>query len=103
MDKKKGILLGCGILGGLALLFGGFFFGIFYLVSAATQPPVTAAERILTLLGNGQISDAYASTATTLRNQQTEAEFAAEVKRLGLTDYASSSWPSRNVVNDEAT
>src|SRR5262249_34082452 len=75
----------------------------FYLASAATQPPVTAAERVLTLLGNGEISDAYASTATDLRNQHTEAEFAAEVQRLGLTDYASSSWPSRDVVNHETT
>jgi hypothetical protein len=103
MTKKTGILLGCGILGGLALLCGGGFWLLVYSIMALTQPPVTAAERFLTLLGEGKTGEAYTTTASLLRNQQTQAEFAAEVQRLRLTDYASSSWSNRQVVGNEAT
>jgi len=93
-------MIGCGIVailgfggcaGTVALLVGGVF--------ALTRPVVDASEQFLTLVGEGKFADAYASTADGFRAQQDEASFAAAVKQLGLTDFASAFWNSRQIEN----
>jgi hypothetical protein len=101
MDKKKGILIGGGILG--LVLVCGCCGGIYFSLLGRATPPVTAADHFLALLGEGKTSEAYASAATMLRNQQKVDDFDAEMRRLGLTDYASASWATRNVKDNEAT
>ena len=99
---NKGGLIGCGIAGilgiglcaGLGVLFVG---GVF----ALTQPVVDASEQFLALLGQGKAAEAYASAADGFRAQQDEASFTGAVEQLGLTDYASASWHSRQVENQE--
>ena len=103
MDNKKKILIGAGVLGGVVLLCGCGCGGLFFAVNQVTKPAVTAAERFLTLLGDGKISEAYASAATLRRNEQSVDDFAAEVKQLGLTEYASASFSSKQVENNTAT
>jgi hypothetical protein len=101
---NKGWLIGCGIaaiLGvglcaGLVVVFVG---GIF----ALTQPVVDASEQFLALLGQGKIAEAYASAADGFRAQQDEAAFAGAVQHLGLTDYSSASWHSRQIENQNGT
>src|SRR5262245_14267630 len=97
---KKRSLIGCGIAGILgigacaglvALLVGGVF--------ALTRPVVDASEQFLVLLGQGRIAEAYASAADSFRAQQDEASFAVAVKQLGLGDFSSVSWHSREIEN----
>ena len=102
MSKKGWLILG-GVTG-LVLLgcvgcIGGGFFAIFSL----TKPPVEATDKLLVLLGEGKSQEAYASTAAGLASLQSEADFTAAVKKMGLTQYASSSWMHRNILNNEAT
>lgn len=101
---QKRALIGCGIVGilgvGLSagvvvLLVGGLF--------ALTRPVVDASERFLALLGQGRIVEAYASTADGYRAQQDGASFAAAVSELGLTDFDSVSWRSRQIENQTGT
>jgi hypothetical protein len=89
-------ILGIGALAGLVALFVG---GIF----ALTRPVVDASEQFLTLLGQGQIAEAYASTADGFRARQDEAWFTQDVKQIGLTDFASVSWHSRQIENQAGT
>src|SRR5439155_17536354 len=100
----KRTLIGCGIVGILglgtcagllALLVGGVF--------ALTRPIVDASEQFLARLGEGRIAEAYAATADGFRAQQDEASFAAAIKQLGLTDFASASWHSRQIENQTGT
>src|SRR5262245_57548859 len=100
---KKGLLIGCGVAGTLGLLCCGGFAAIFYTAFALTGPAVTATDDLLALLRDGKTTEAYRSTAKSLQSQQSEAEFTQAVQRLGVTDYASSSWLSRNIENNEAT
>ncbi|HEY1375771.1 MAG TPA: hypothetical protein VGF55_03220 [Gemmataceae bacterium] len=81
--------------GGLVLFVGGLF--------ALTRPVVDASEQFLALLGQGRVAEAYASAAGGLRARQDEASFAAAVKQLGLGDFASVSWHSRQIENDNGT
>jgi hypothetical protein len=101
---KKGWLIVGGIVAlvllGLCLGLGGLFFsGIF----ALTQPVVDASEEFLSLLGQGRITEAYAATADGFRVQQNEPSFTVAVQQLGLTDYASVSWHSRQIKNQEGS
>src|SRR5436305_7804796 len=97
---NRGSWIGCGItsiLGaGLVAIFVG---GIF----AITRPVVDASEQFLALLGEGKIAEAYASAADGLRARQDEASFAAAVRQLGLTDFASVAWHSRQIENSDGT
>jgi hypothetical protein len=99
---NKGILVAIIIILVLGLVLilacAGLIGGVFWL----TKGPAEAADRFIALLGEGKTKEAYASAATLLRNQQTEADFAAAVKQMGLLDAASSSWPTRSIVNNEA-
>jgi ABC-type transporter MlaC component len=103
MKTKTVVLVGCGLGGVLFLLCGGlvtlFVVGVF----AATQPVVDASESFLSLVGQGKTADAYAGTAASYQAKQNEASFAAGVKQLGLTEYASASWNKRNIANDTGT
>jgi hypothetical protein len=101
---KAGWLIGCGIAGVLGVglcagLVALFVVGIF----ALTRPVVDASEQFLALLGRGQIAEAYASAADGLRAQQDEASFTGAVHQLGLTEYSSASWHSREIENQYGT
>ncbi|HVK15778.1 MAG TPA: hypothetical protein VM533_02455 [Fimbriiglobus sp.] len=98
---KKGWLIGCGagilsagLLAGLGVLIVGGTF-------ALTRPVVDASEQFLDLLGQGRVAEAYASAADGLRSQHDEALFSGAVRQLGLTDYTSVSWHSRQIENQE--
>lgn len=100
MNTKKALLIGCPLsaLVGVAAI-AGFVFLIFSLTRGATD----AANRFLALSAEGKHHEAYLATAGAFRAQQDEPGFVSMIGRLGLDDYASASWPSRSVVNDEAT
>lgn len=100
---KKGLLIGLGVAGLFGLVCCGGFGLMIYWAVAVTGEAVTATDNFLALLRDGKTAEAYRSTAAALQNQQSEAEFTATVKRLGLTDYASASWLNRKVENNEAT
>ena len=92
---KKGCLiaLGVGVVLVAAILL--FVFGL-------THGAVKSADDFLAQIGAGKIEAAYQETSATLRKQQTLASFEQTVKELGLTDYASAFWSSREVKNDRA-
>ena len=98
----KKLLIGCGI---AAVLGIGLAVGLgVVLVRAAlamTQPVVDSSEQFLALLGQGKTAEAYASTAEGFRAQQDETSFTAAVKQLGLIDYSTVSWHSRQFENQE--
>jgi hypothetical protein len=102
MNKRW--LVGCGIAGvvgiGLCVGLGALLVGS---VFALTRPSVEAAERFLALLGEGKATEAYASAADGLRAEQDEASFVGAVRKVGLTDYSSVSWHSRQVGNGEGS
>jgi hypothetical protein len=101
---KKRWLIGCSIVGILGV---GMFAGLIALavggVFALTRPVVDASEQFLALLGEGRISEAYSATADGFRARQDEASFAAAVKQLGLGDFASAFWNSRQIENQTGT
>ena len=101
---KKGWIIGCGVLGVLSVglctgIIGVFVYGIFSL----TQPVVDASNEFLTLVGQGKIADAYASTTSNYRETQDEESFEFAVKQHGLTKFASASWNNRHIKNNEGT
>jgi hypothetical protein len=104
---KKGWVIGCSVAGVLgAALCGGVAFLIYSLVNGIivmTQPLVDASNGFLDLVGQGKTAEAYASTSSGFRAQQDLATFTADVQNLGITDYASASWSSRNINNNNGT
>jgi len=90
------VILGIGSVAGLVVLLVG---GVF----ALTRPVVDASEQFLALVAQGKIADAYASTADNFRSQQDEASFAEGVGQLGLDEFASVSWHSRQIENQTGT
>jgi len=72
-------------------------------IFALTRPVVDASEQFLGLLGQGKTAEAYALTAEGFRAQQDEASFAGAVKQVGLTEYVSASWHSRQIDNNEGS
>ncbi len=102
MSTKKWLLLGgVGVLV-LGALAGGVWL-LFSWVFAVTGEAAQAADRFFQLVAEGKVAEAYQSSASALRAQQDLDTFTAGVKRLGLTECASTSWPSRHVVNNVAT
>src|SRR5262249_45110397 len=77
--------------------------GLPALLLSLTRGPAEAAEQFLDLLKQGQVHEAYLATAAGFRATTSEADFAAKVERLGLTDSPSVSWSTRSIENDEAT
>lgn len=92
---KKGCLIA--IAGALGLIII-----LIVLAFSLTRGAVRSAEDFLGLIGNGKISAAYESASATLKSQQSLGSFTQSVKGLGLTDYASASWSSRETKNDRA-
>jgi hypothetical protein len=94
--------MGCGficVLGlGLCIGLGALFINRIF---AFTQPVVDASQQFLDLLGQDKVAEAYASSASGLRAQQTETSFADAVKKLSLTDFRSVSWQNRQIENQE--
>jgi hypothetical protein len=94
-----GVVLVLGLCAGVVVIG---FISLFGWVFAATREAAEAADQFLALVAQDKMAEAYNSSAAGLRVRQSQEAFAADVKRLGLLDYASSSWPVRNIVNDEA-
>jgi hypothetical protein len=84
--------VGTGIVAGsIILLVAGIF--------ALTRPVVDASEEFLALLGQGKTAEAYASTAGSFRARHDENSFKRAVEQLGLSEFASVSWHSRQIQN----
>ena len=92
---KKGCLIAIASALGLIIIIVLLAFGL-------TRGAVKSGEDFLGLIGSGKIADAYESASATLKSQQTLESFTQSVKDLGLTDYASASWSSRETKNDRA-
>jgi hypothetical protein len=92
---KKGCLIAIAGALGLIIIAVLLAFGL-------TRGAVKSGENFLGLIGSGKIADAYESASATLKSQQTLESFTQSVKDLGLTDYASASWSSRETKNDRA-
>lgn len=101
--SKKGWMIAGGVAGLVLLGCVGCVGGIVFTVFSLTKAPVEATDKLLTLLAEGKTREAYTSTATALQSQQTEAQFKAAVQKMGLTEFTSASWSTRNIVNNEAT
>jgi hypothetical protein len=101
---KKRLLIGCGM---VSLLGIGLLAGLGALLVgwalAVTRPVADVSEEFLALVGQGKVAEAYASASEGFRAEQDEASFTQAVKQLGLTDYSSVSWDSRQVENREGT
>jgi hypothetical protein len=101
---RKGLLIGCGIAGLLGIgLFAGLAALLVGWAFAVSQPVADASEQFLALVGQGRVPEAYASASEGFRAEQDEASFTQAVKQLGLTDYSSVSWDSRQVENRDGT
>jgi hypothetical protein len=92
---KKGCLIAVGICLGLVVIIILLAFGL-------TRGAVKAGDEFLEQIGSGKIAAAYESASPTLKSQQTAKSFEQAVKDLGLTDFASASWSSRETKNDRA-
>jgi hypothetical protein len=93
---KKGclIVLAVGVV--LSLIGAAVVFFVFRL----TAPLVTEGEKFLNTAGNGSPEAAYAMASATLRNGQTQEDFARAIQKFGLKGYESASWSNRNISND---
>jgi hypothetical protein len=99
---KRKLLIGCGVAGILGIgLFVGFVAVVIAGAFALTRPVVDASEQFLTMLGQDKIDEAYSSTAAGFRARLDTASFGRSVKQLGLTEYASVTWNSRQIENDQ--
>jgi hypothetical protein len=106
---ERGLLIGglvaCVLLLALSVylvcvcVFGALIFHGWLAAGEATK----AADEFLALLGESKVAAAHQTAAARWRMGDPEESFAAEVKRLGLIDYASSSWPSCRLHNNVAT
>lgn len=100
---KKGLLIGCGVVTALVAVCGGAVVLLVYVVFAVTGEAVTATDNLLALIAAGKTAEAYRSTASALQAQQSEAQFAESMKRLGLTEHQSALWTNRQIKNNQAT
>ena len=92
---KKGCLIALAAGLGLVVIIILLAFGL-------TRGAVKAGNEFLGLIGSGKIAAAYESASSTLKSQQSVGSFEQAVKNLGLTDFASASWSSRETKNDRA-
>ena len=92
---KKGCLIAIGAAFLLIVIIILLAFGL-------TRGAVKAGDQFLGLIGSGKIAAAYESASATLKSEESVASFEQNVKKLGLTDFASASWSSRETKNDRA-
>ena len=90
VQMKKGCLIAFGAAVGLVVVVLLFVFWL-------TRSAVSSADNFLALIGQDKIEAAYQSSSATLRAQQSQESFAQSVRGLGLTDYASVFWSTREV------
>jgi hypothetical protein len=100
---KKGLLIGCGVATVLLAVCGGAVGLFVYALITLTGEPVTAADRMLALVGVEKITEAYQSTAAAYQADHTEPQFFEQMKKSGLTGYQSSFWHNRQIKNNQAT
>jgi hypothetical protein len=93
---KKGCLIALAVVGGLAVLGAIAVVVVFGLTRGATK----AGDDFLALTSSGKIREAYESSATTLKTQQSFEAFERAVQRLGLSEVTSASWSQRELKND---
>src|SRR3984893_3364444 len=95
INMKKGCLIA--VAAGLVLVVL-----IILLAFGLTRGAVKAGNEFLGLIGSGKIAAAYESASATLKSQQSVGALEQAVKNLGLTDFTSASWSSRETKNDRA-
>jgi hypothetical protein len=76
--------------------------GIIGLVFRLTSGAADEGETFLKLLAAGKTGDAYERSAQGLKSQQSREAFAESVRTMGLTEYASVSWSSREIQAGQA-
>jgi hypothetical protein len=103
MKTGTAIGIGCGVLAVLGLGCLGVFGLLGWWGVGQIKALDQGADSFLAQLGAGEIDGAYKSAAEALRRQQTPEQFAAAVKKLGLTEFQSASWTTRKVSNAEGT
>jgi hypothetical protein len=96
MSKKGGCLLAVGV----AVVLVGLIIAFVFMLTGGM---VKAGNDFLAFLAAGKTHEAYLAADAALRSSQSEEAFSEIVKTLGLGDYASASWRSRSIENDQAT
>jgi hypothetical protein len=97
---RRTLFVGLGI-GGLFVV--GAVGAIAWAAFALTKPVIDASEQFLAQIAEGNPAEAYASTSEGFRARMSEGDFAAAVKQLSLTEYASASWRHREIDNSIGT
>jgi hypothetical protein len=92
-------VIGCGVVTALAVCGGAICCLPHHHPRRGSYP----TDKLLALVAEGKITEAYKSTAFVSQAQQSEAEFAELMKRSGLTEYKSSLWLNRKIENNQAT
>lgn len=89
----------------LLIMAGGvvvFAVGIFAFVFLSTGGAVDSADGLFARIAAGEVRAAYDETAPALRRAHSFEEFEAVVGTLGLDQFASASWNSREISGDSA-
>jgi hypothetical protein len=100
---KKLVLIIGGVVLILFLACGGMIGGMVWWGLSITERAVEGATDFLALVGEGKTGEAYRACSTSFKTTMDEEAFARLVKSTGLKDYASASWSSRSVDNNQAT
>jgi hypothetical protein len=93
---KKILLIGAGGFAGLLVL-------IFVLVFTLTGGAAESADKFLKQVGDGQVAEAYRSSAATFQAQQSQEQFAAVVQQLGMKGFQSATWNNRSIESGQAS
>ncbi len=102
-DRSRGAVVtakkGCLIAGvGVVVLAAVVVALVFWLTGGAVQ----SADDFLGLLAKGETERAYQSASAQFKAQTDSKQFQAFAQQMGLNRYASSTWTSRSVENDQA-
>lgn len=100
---KKGYWIAGGAIAFFMLLCAGCGGAFFYWIYNSTQQAVDATDQFLAQVANDDFAGAYNSTTAQYQQAQSLEEFTQSMKDMGLTNYSSSSFLSRNILNNEAT
>jgi len=82
------------------IVFAAFMVITLFAVLYGLRGAVSDTEHFLALLAQGNVHEAYLSTASAFRRDVTEDAFSRYVNRTGLIDNASASWTSRSLENN---